>query len=490
MDVLTIIVAIVAVVAIVALFVALRAKAISKTESVQHEAEFQMRITELELQLEQQRSESEMALERVRNEGEMRVEQQRSEAELRIEQLNRQAELQLAGQKREAEIQLESVRSMADARLSAERERYASFEKAQEELRKSEKDNYEKMRAEQESQFEKRLATMKAEFEKLANEILERKSEGMKQVNKESLDNLLTPLREKLDSFKNEVAESKKSGIETSSKMEQIIKGLIEQTNKLGCDANNLAEALKSKPKMQGNWGEAILKDILQDSGLREGEEFFVQSSVNDEHGNRLIPDVVVKFAEKGSVVIDSKVSLKAYAEYMCCDEESHRELHLKSHLDSVRQHVKELDAKSYSSHVKDSVDMVLMFIPNEGAYILAMQNDPKLFTDAYRSKVLIINPTNLMLSLNIIYSMWQSRRQERNVEKIIQSATGLYEKFSVFSKTFVEMRGKIDSLSNSYNEAEKQLTTGRGNVVKQLNDLKVLGVMPKKEIDERLVER
>lgn len=234
---------------------------------------------------------------------------------------------------------------------------------------------------------------------------------------------------------------------------------------------------------MQGNWGEAILKDILQDSGLREGEEFFVQSSVSDEEGNRLIPDVVVKFADKGCVIIDSKVSLKAYAEYMCCDDESRRNMHLKSHLDSVRQHVKELGAKSYSRHVKDSVDMVLMFVPNEGAYILAMQNDPKLFSDAYRSKVLIINPTNLMLSLNIIYSIWQSRRQERNVEKIIQSATGLYEKFAVFSKTFVELRGKIDSLSNTYNEAEKQLTTGRGNVVKQLGDLKQLGVMPKKEI-------
>lgn len=486
MDVLTIILA---VVAVVMLIVALRVKAKSGAEKIRQEAEFQIKINELESQLEQQRSESEMMLGRLRNESEMRLEQQRNEAELRLEQLRSESELQLEALRREAVLQLESERAMSNSKLNAESERYASLEKRHQELRQAEKENYEKMRAEQERLFEKRMATMKAEFEKLANDILERKSQGMREVNKESLDKLLLPLREKLDSFKNEVEQSKKSGIETSSKMEQMIKGLMEQTNKLGCDANNLAEALKSKPKMQGNWGEAILKDILQDSGLREGEEFFVQSSVTDDEGNRLIPDVVVKFADKGCVIIDSKVSLKAYAEYMCCDDENHRNMHLKHHLESVRQHVKELGAKSYSRYVKDSVDMVLMFIPNEGAYILAMQNDPKLFSDAYRSKVLIINPTNLMLSLNIIYSIWQSRRQERNVEKIIQSATGLYEKFAVFSKTFVEMRGKIDSLAAIYDEAEKQLATGRGNLTKQLTELKQYGVMPKKEIHNELLE-
>lgn len=405
------------------------------------------------------------------------------ELELQLDSQREQAKLQHESIVKEMQIQLQSSRREADILINNERERYANFEKSQAELRKTEKENYDKMYADQEQQFEKRMATMKAEFEKLANDILDKKSEGMKQVNQESLDKLLLPLREKLDTFKHEVEQSKKSGIETSSKMEQIIKGLMEQTQKLGCDANNLAEALKSKPKMQGNWGEAVLKDILLDSGLREGEEFFVQHTVNDEEGNRLIPDVVVKFAGKGSVIIDSKVSLKAYTDYMCCENESHRDTHLKAHLDSIRQHVKELSTKSYASYVKDSVGMVLMFVPNEGAYILAMQHDQKLFSDAYRSKVLIINPTNLMLSLSIIYSVWQSRRQERNVEKIIQSATGLYEKFAVFSKTFVELKGKIDSLNNTFNEAEKQLTTGRGNVVKQLSDLKQLGVMPKKEI-------
>ena len=425
-------------------------KLLSEAEKTQLVVDFQTKIQQLEAQLSSQRE---------------------------------QAKLQKDSLQNEMQLQLQSSRREAEILVNTEREKYAAFEKSQAELRKTEKENYDKMYAEQEQQFEKRMEAMKAQFEKLANEILERKSEGMKQVNQESLDKLLLPLREKLDTFKQEVEQSKKSGIETSSKMEQIIKGLMEQTQKLGCDANNLAEALKSKPKMQGNWGEAILKDILVDSGLREGEEFFVQHTVNDEEGNRLIPDVVVKFAEKGSIIIDSKVSLKAYAEYMCCDDELQREMHLKAHLDSIRQHVKELSAKSYASYVKDSVGMVLMFVPNEGAYVLAMQNDQKLFTDAYRAKVLIINPTNLMLSLSIIYSVWQSRRQERNVEKIIQSATGLYEKFAVFSKTFVELKGRIDSLNNTFNEAEKQLTTGRGNVVKQLTDLKQLGVMPKKEI-------
>ncbi len=469
---------ILAVVAIVMLIAVLRGKVRSGADKIRQEAEFQIKINELESQLELQRNESEMILKRLQNENEMRLEQQRNEAELRLERLRSESDLQLESLRRESDLQLES-----------ERERYASLEKAQEELRKSEKENYERMRAEQESQFEKRLATMKAEFEKLANEILERKSEGMKQVNKESIDSLLLPLREKLDSFKNEVEQSKKSGIETSSKMEQIIRGLMEQTQRLGKDANNLAEALKSKPKMQGNWGEAILKDILEESGLREGVEFFTQKAVVGDDGNRLIPDVVVKFSDKGSIVIDSKVSLTAYCNYMCCDDDSERERHLLDHLKSVRKHIAELSEKGYASHVKDSMGLVLMFIPNEGAYLLALQNDMKLFSDAYRAKVVIINPTNLMLALNVIYNMWQSRRQERSVESIINAATTMYEKFAVFSKTFVEMRGRIDSLVTIYGEAEKQLVTGRGNLTKQLTELKQFGVMPKKEIHNELLE-
>lgn len=469
MDTVTIILGVVAVVAIVALVVVLvmrsrregAIKYVCEAEKGQLTLEYQAKLQQLEMQLEGQRNEAELQYDNLRNEAQMKLDAQR----------------------RESELQLNAERKMAEAQVKAEQERYAELERSQAELRKSEKEAHERMYKEQEAQFNKSIASMKAEFEKLANDILERKSQGMQQVNKESLDKLLLPLRENLTNFKNEVELTKKSGIETSSKMEQVIRNLMEQTQKLGTDANNLAEALKSKPKMQGNWGEAILKDILADSGLREGDEFVLQESVTDDEGNRIIPDVVVKFSDKGNVIIDSKVSLTAYAEYMNSNDESERSRYLSQHLDSVRQHVKELSAKSYASHIKDSVGMVLMFIPNEGAYILAMQQDSKLFTDAYRAKVIIVNPTNLMLSLNIIYSIWQSRRQEKNVEKIIQSATTLYEKFAVFSKTFADMRSKIDALNKVYDEADKQLTTGRGNIVKQLTEFKSLGVMPKKEI-------
>ena len=223
---------------------------------------------------------------------------------------------------------------------------------------------------------------------------------------------------------------------------------------------------------------------------MKEGQEFFLQSVTHNQEGDKLIPDVVVKFPDSRSVIIDSKVSLTAYAEYMGAESEVDKMKFMKAHLDSVWKHVKELSEKNYSSHVKNSMEMVLMFVPNEGAYILAMQNDGKLISEAYRYKVIIVNPTNLMLTLNLVYNLWQTEKQNRNVEKIITAANGIYDKFATFSNTFAEMKTRLDSLSKSYGEAEKQLTAGRGNFVKQVNDLKTLGVLPKKEINAHLLEQ
>ncbi len=398
--------------------------------------------------------------------------------------------LEMERLKGEYETKAESERVLSESKLEMAEERYANLEKHSQELREQEERNHENRLREQEEQFDKKMELMKGEFEKLANDIFEKKSAGLKEANNENISALLNPLKEKIDSFRKEAEEGRKSDVDRSASIRTSIGHLIEETRRVGQDANNLAEALKAKPKMQGNWGEMILKDILEGSGLKEGEEFFTQQSVRDEDNNRLIPDVIVKYPGGKSIIIDSKVSLTAYTEYISSESEEDMAQHLKAHLDSVRKHVKELSEKNYSSVVKGSLGFVLMFMPNEGAYILAMQNDQKLASDAYEKNVIIINPTNLMLALNLIYNLWQSEKQVRNVDKIIASASALYDKFANFSKSFADIRSKITSLQSSYEKAEGQLTTGRGNIVKRLSDFKGYGVIANDKINEELLER
>ena len=257
----------------------------------------------------------------------------------------------------------------------------------------------------------------------------------------------------------------------------------MEKTEKIGNDAVNLTKALKANPKVQGDWGEMILERMLEESGLRKGEEYFIQENHVTEEGKNVRPDVIIRFPEKRSVVIDSKVSLTAYVNYTSAENDSDKEAALSAHLTSVRDHVNELAAKDYSKVVEDSIGYVLMFIPNEGSYISAIERDKDLLSYAYKRRIIVISPSNLMMALQLAYNLWQSEKQSRNVEEIIKRGNLLYEKFVTFVNTFEKIGDRLEDARKQYDSALGTLARGNGNIINSLGKMKQLGLTPKKEI-------
>lgn len=386
-------------------------------------------------------------------------------------------------------LQQQFDKSRADIQLQHAKSREELLEqneKSKQEL----KQQFEASRLEQQRQWEEKLKTMRLEFDKLSAEHLRQQQADMKATNKESVENLLNPLRQTIETFKKEFSDKMTDTARTDAVMKEAISQLQQKTDLLGESANNLTRALKADPKKQGNWGEEILKNILEASGLTEGIDFETQAGEVDDEGNRYIPDVKVRIPGEGYLIIDSKTSIKAYLEYLEAEDEIQRKQHLREHIDSVRKHYKELAEKHYPKKVKDAAGYVLMFIPNEGSYLLAVENDSRLAIDAYRERIIIVNPTNLMLALQIVSLLWQNQRQTKNVKDIIDSATKLYEKFATFSDTFVAIGERLQSVENVYEQARTQLTDGRGNFARQLESFKEKGVITNKGINTKLLEQ
>lgn len=342
---------------------------------------------------------------------------------------------------------------------------------------------------EMQKQWEEKINTMRLEFDRLSSEHLKMQQESMKATNVESMDNLLNPLKESLAKFQKEFEDKMTEQGKTDAVMKEAINTLTNQTMVLGENADNLAKALKADPKKQGNWGEAVLKNILEASGMTEGTDFFTQDVNTDDNGNRFIPDVKVKLHGDSYLIIDSKTSITAYLDYIHAETADEQERHIKEHIKSIRTHVNELADKHYPKKVENSAEYVLMFIPNEGSYILAMENDAKLATDAYQKHIIIVNPTNLMLALKIVWLFWQNAKQTKNVKDIIESAQKVYKKFATFTDTFSDLGTKISAASSAFDKAQGQLSTGPGNIVKQLESWKDKGVIPEKEINKKLLE-
>lgn len=348
---------------------------------------------------------------------------------------------------------------------------------------------HEQANQELQHQWEEKLKVMRLEFDKLSAEHLRQQQADMKATNKESVENLLNPLRQTIDAFKKEFSDKMTDTARTDAVMQQAISQLQQKTDRLDQSATNLARALKADPKKQGDWGEEILRNILEASGLTEGIDFETQAGETDEAGNRFIPDVKVRIPGEGFLIIDSKTSIKAYLEYLETEDEAVRRQKLREHIDSVRKHYKELAEKHYPKKVKDAAGYVLMFIPNEGSYLLAIENEPHLAIDAYRERIIIVNPTNLMLALQIVSLLWQNQKQTKNVRDIIDSATRLYEKFATFSESFVSIGRNLQEATNAYDRARTQLSEGRGNFARQLEAFKGKGVMTNKSISRKLLE-
>lgn len=354
------------------------------------------------------------------------------------------------------------------------------------------------LREESDRQWEQKLEALRQEMQKMAAEQLAAKQSALQESNRQQINELLRPVKEQFADFKKSVEESKtlnevnkkelQHTFEATMRLfqqeqQQTVLMLKEQTSKIGSDAANLTKALKGDSKMQGDWGEMVLETILENSGLRKDEEFFIQENTKDENGKNYRPDVIVRFPEGRSVVIDSKVSLTAYTDALATDDEADRERLLKAHALSVRKHIDELAEKDYSKLVDDAIGFVLMFIPNETSYIAAMKQQPDLSRYAYQKKIIIISPSNLLMALQLAYNLWQYDRQNKNVEKIVKTAADLYDKVATFEDTFTGIGDLITRLSGIYDKAKKQMYDGPGNVMRRVEGLKALGVTPKKQL-------
>ncbi len=413
------------------------------------------------------------------------------------EQVNTLNELhnkQLTETKESLFQQLESAKETHTKQLSAAQEAYNSQLAT---IKESNEKQIEAIKAMNREQVENQINLIKEQMQTTSEKVLKMRQEELGAVNREQVSKIIDPLnatfklmKEQMQKMEESVQKVNTDSAERKASITQTIEALAKETMKVGEQAGDLAKALKNKSKVQGDWGEQVLENILEGSGLRKGEDYYTQFNVKGEGNENFRPDVVVKCPGEKFIVIDSKVSLTAYLDYVSAEDPAEQKRYAKENLDSIRKHIDELSAKNYEKLVGNTISHVLMFIPNEGSYILALQTDPKIGQYAFSKNVLLINPTNLMMSLKLIYNIWQSERQSRNVENIVAESTGLYEKFAGFLETFTEVGTKIQSLQKAFDTAENQLCTGRGNLIRRVEGLKDKGILPKKALPDKYLDK
>jgi DNA recombination protein RmuC len=329
------------------------------------------------------------------------------------------------------------------------------------------------------------------EFRNLANEILEEKSKKFTEQNKTNIDLILKPLNERIKEFEKKVEETYDKEAQQRFSLKEEVKRLAELNQQISKEANSLTRALKGESKTQGNWGEIILESILEQTGLRKGHEYTIQESFNVDGNKRYQPDVIVHYPGNRSIVIDSKVSLTAYENYTVAENDDKRESALKAHLLSVKNHIAELASKNYQDidEIK-TLDFVILFMPIEPAYLLAIQIEPQLWSYAYEKRILLVSPTNLVAILKMIESLWKQEFQNRNVLEIAQQGGALYDDFVRLSENLIKLGKKIDEASEHYKDTMQKITDGRGNLVSRVEKLKALGVKAKKNLPDSILNR
>ena len=355
----------------------------------------------------------------------------------------------------------------------------------------AEKENSRRMIAEQEKILTVKLDLIKAEFRTLSERIFTEKSEAMQKNNSQQITALLTPLREKMSEFRNSVENAREKGVEQSAKLTEQISKMMEETRRIGSEANALASALKGEQKTQGNWGEMILEDLLTRSGLQRDVHYEIQPTIRDDGGktlrteeNKMLrPDVILHYPDGKDIIIDSKVSLTAYADYMNSSEEPDSSDALQRHEKSLRAHVEELVRKNYAGHLKkngrETVDFVIMFIPNEGSFLLGMKNSPSLWQEAFERKVIIVSPLHLATLLHLIHIAWTRSDQNRNQEEILTLANQMLDRIYAFYADFDEIGLRLDKLHDAYGNALKRLKHNPGgrSIISSGEQLRRLGV-------------
>ena len=325
-------------------------------------------------------------------------------------------------------------------------------------------------------------------FRAVANDIMRERTEDLDKRTKETL----SPLREDLKRFGEQVDKTYQEEARERFNLKDSIEKLILRSQEISQETTSLTRALRGDSKVQGDWGELVLERILDQSGLIRGEHYFVQETLRDESGavittgdsrGGLRPDVIVRYPNRGAIVIDSKVSLTAYARYVAAETDAERDHALKEHLLSLRKHINELSGKRYEEYTEGSPNFVMLFIPNEPAYTIALAHDPTLWEEAYRKNVVLINGTNLIAALRMAQDMWQRDSQQRNVLQIVDEAGKLYDKFATFSETFLKIESKLEDAQKAFGEAKGQLRDGRGDILGRFDKLKALGAKTKKAL-------
>ncbi len=329
------------------------------------------------------------------------------------------------------------------------------------------------------------------EFRNLANEILEEKSKKFTEQNKTNLDLILKPLNERIKEFEKKVEETYDKEAQQRFSLKEEVKRLAELNQQISKEANLLTQALKGDSKTQGNWGEVILENILEQTGLRKGHEYTVQDSFAIDANRRSQSDVIVHYPGERSIIIDSKVTLTAYENYVSAEDEKVKETALKAHLLSVKNHINDLASKNYQDidEIK-TLDFIILFMPVEPAYLLAIKNEPQLWSYAYEKRILLISPTNLIAVLKMIESLWKQEYQNKNVMEIARQGGSLYDDFVRLSENLIKLGKKMDEASGHYKDTMKKISEGRGNLIGRVEKLKTLGVKVKKSLPDSLLNR
>lgn len=386
----------------------------------------------------------------------------------------------------------EKDKQISDARAETEHEREKVISLGNElSASKANYINLEKRLADQKGELEELQSKFTKEFENLAGKILEDKSRRFTEQNKENLDTILTPLKERIADFEKKVNDVYITETKERAALAEQLRYLHELNKQMSEEANNLTRALKGDTKTQGNWGEYILESILEKSGLVKGREFVIQETIKSDEGANLRPDVIVNMPDNKSMIIDSKVSLTAYEAYCSTDDKVLKEKSLSEHINSIRRHIKGLSPKDYQNlYGLQSLDFVLMFIPIEPAFALAVQNDAALFYDAFEKNIVIVSPSTLLATLRTISSIWKQEKQNRNALEIAKKGGELYDKLSAFVDDLIEVGTRMKRANESYESAMKKLSEGRGNIINRAENLKVMGAKASKSIDPRIVDR
>ncbi|MFB9077075.1 DNA recombination protein RmuC [Flavobacterium procerum] len=329
------------------------------------------------------------------------------------------------------------------------------------------------------------------EFENLANKILEEKSAKFTEQNSENMKNILLPLQDKIHGFEQKVEQTHKESIDYHAALRQQIIGLSEMNVQMSKETLNLTKALKGDSKMQGNWGELVLERVLEKSGLEKGREYEVQQSFVNTEGNRVLPDVVINLPDGKKMIVDSKVSLSAYEKWVNEESEILKTEFLKEHVISIKRHVEQLGNKNYHDLYRiESPDFVLLFIPMEPAFAIALNEDPALYTKAFDRNIVIVTPSTLLATLRTIDSMWTNQKQQENAFEIARQAGALYDKFEGFVSDLVRIGNKIKDTKTEYENAMNKLVDGKGNLITSVERLKKMGAKAKKSLPENIISR